>query len=194
MKLVIALTLALCAASAQDCAFSNDACPVDLDNAIELFYFDGDDVTSCQHKCTLMNDCSYFTMLQDDDLNLTKCFLFKTCDAPEECSDCVSGPESPDYEPCMIEKKRALSPPANKSLNPRGGQTCETSVENVIAIYYFDSIENHSCKAECDAINECGYWTSFPADGEHSKCFLFSSCDSMEDCSASIECETNPSE
>ena len=38
------------------------------------------------------------------------------------------GPESPDYEPCMIEKKRALSPPANKSLNPRGGQASNFGV------------------------------------------------------------------
>jgi len=193
LKFLVTLAfIGLSSAQLDDCPFTNDACPVDLDNAIEVFYFDKTDITSCQHKCTLVGDCTYFTMLQDGEL--TKCFLFKECDKPEVCNECVSGPQSPDYEPCLLES-RATNVVA-KSASPKADQTCETSVDNVLAIYYFDDAEDHSCKLECDSIPQCAYWTQFKVtEGHvHNKCFLFASCDVKEACPVSHDCQTMPSE
>merc|ERR1712170_147556 len=113
-----------------------------MGNAIEVFYFDSSDLTSCQHKCQLMAGCSHFTMMNAGDMK--KCFLFESCDSSESCADCVSGPETPDYEPCK-KSESAINLPAKVPLRSSRGAatTCETSVHNVIGIYYFDKAETH---------------------------------------------------
>jgi len=178
-------------ASLDTCPFTKNACPVDLDNAIDVFYFDENDMSSCQHQCQKVHNCEYFTMIRDGPMR--KCFLFKECSQFEMCADCITGPQTPDYIDCA--RHASNNPIAKQATNMANTHTCETSIDNVIGIYYFDAEEDDSCKQECDAIGQCSHWTQFEVSSPHlhNKCFLFASCDKQEPCGSHQDCDTQAS-
>merc|ERR1711981_122615 len=110
-----------------DCPFTDGSCPVTLDNVVDVFFHDIADRRSCQRECQMIDECKFFTMygVNDDPTDHMKCLLFKTCDPLEACDDCITGPELPliDLNNCTI---------------PDGNFTCETSLDNVVDVYYFD--------------------------------------------------------
>merc|ERR1719175_319161 len=101
--LLIALSI-VAVAYGEDCPFVPASCPVDLENAMDVFYYDVNDHTSCQHQCNKLSLCSHFTQLKTPDHKHNKCFLFKSCDKYEDCEKyCVSGAEEPPFYDCTRE-------------------------------------------------------------------------------------------
>merc|ERR1719414_1109335 len=76
--------------SAEDCSdFTAAACPLTEDNIIG-FHSD-QQLVSCQKKCLHNSGCNWFTHYED------KCWELGSCDAFDECKDCVSGPPLSPY-------------------------------------------------------------------------------------------------
>ena len=77
----------------EDCPFGPGSCPVTLDNVVDVYFHDVDDIRSCQRECRQIEDCKFFTMKpeSDDPHDHMKCFLFKTCDHLEACEQCITG-------------------------------------------------------------------------------------------------------
>jgi len=165
----------------EDCPFGPGSCPVTLDNVVDVYFHDVDDIRSCQRECRQIEECHFFTMFpeSDDPHDHMKCFLFKTCDHLEACDDCMTGPELPiiDDDSCN---------------NNDGNYTCETALDNVVDVYYFDVEDTFSCKDQCNMLDDCNFWTFFDvqdAPQPHHKCFLFKECNIHEPCKT---CETGP--
>jgi len=165
----------------EDCPFTHGSCPVTLDNVVDVYFHDIADTRSCQRECRMIEECKFFTMfgVNDDPTDHMKCLLFKTCDPLEACDDCITGPELPliDLNNCTI---------------PDGNFTCETSLDNVVDVYYFDDADTFSCKDQCSILDDCNWWTFFdvpatPTNQAHHKCFLFKDCAIHEPCAS---CET----
>merc|ERR1712241_307671 len=80
-----------------ECPFGPGSCPVTLDNVVDVYFHDVDDIRSCQRECRQIEECKFFTMFPESDNphDHMKCFLFKTCDHLEACDDCMTGPELP---------------------------------------------------------------------------------------------------
>ena len=77
----------------EDCPFGPGSCPVTLDNVVDVYFHDVDDIRSCQRECRQIEECKFFTMKpeSDDPHDHMKCFLFKTCDHLEACEQCITG-------------------------------------------------------------------------------------------------------
>ena len=74
------------------------------------------------------------------------------------------------------------------------GETCSTTEENVVDIFYFDPNDDFSCQQRCSENSRCNYWSQFLLETYGSitnKCFLFKDCDETEPC---IECITGESD
>merc|ERR1712211_15840 len=97
---IILTLMAVAGALAQECPFTKSSCPVELENTLDVFYYDITDKTSCQHQCKSLRSCNYFTMLPTPDNQRTKCFLFEGCSGFEPCKNCVSGAEEPPFYDC----------------------------------------------------------------------------------------------
>lgn len=178
----VALGLALISFSglslAQDCPFGPGSCPVTLGNTVDVYFHDVADLRSCQRECNQIADCHFWTMKPDADspTDHMKCFLFKTCDYLDPCDECISGPDLPLYDP--------------DNCDHNGNFTCETSLDNVVDIYYFDAADTFSCIDQCKLLEDCHYYTQFDVTDDpqpHHKCFLFKDCSIHEPCST---CET----
>ncbi|XP_023330179.1 uncharacterized protein LOC111702656 [Eurytemora carolleeae] len=168
-----------------ECPFSSSACPVDLDNVVDVFYFDILDTSSCQHQCQRISSCSHFTMLTSADNKHNKCFLFKSCDNQENCDDCVSGAEEPPFYECRETGLSSQYKPRAERHEDNAPYTCTTDVVNVVDVYYFDQDDDVSCPHQCGALPECNYWSQLVVSDPvhpHNKCFLFNSCDTQEAC------------
>merc|ERR1712179_695474 len=104
----------------EGCPFGPGSCPVTLDNVVDVYFHDVDDIRSCQRECRQIEECKFFTMKpeSDDPHDHMKCFLFKTCDHLEACEQCITGPELPIIDDdhwtmwlmCIILMLRTLSP------------------------------------------------------------------------------------
>merc|ERR1712045_705741 len=153
--LLIGSTTILSQNDDEDCPFTNGSCPVTLDNVVDVFFHDIADRISCQRECRLIDECKFFTMygVNDDPTDHMKCLLFKTCDHLEACDDCITGPELPFIDD-------------SNCTNTDGNFTCETALDNVVDVFYFDAVD---------------------IPQPHHKCFLFKECDIHEPCST---CET----
>merc|ERR1712184_67079 len=71
-----------------------------------------------------------------------------------------------------------------------GNYTCETSLQNIVDVYYFDVQDTFSCKDQCKMLPDCKYWTHFDVMDDpqpHHKCFLYKDCTIKEPCAS---CET----
>jgi len=174
------LTLSQTPPKDEDCPFGPGSCPVTLDNVVDVYFHDVDDIRSCQRECRQIEDCKFFTMKpeSDDPHDHMKCFLFKTCDHLEACEQCITGPELPIID--------------DDHCNNDGNYTCETSLDNVVDVYYFDVEDTFSCKDQCNMLDDCNFWTFFDvpdAPQPHHKCFLFRECNIHEPCKT---CETGP--
>merc|ERR1711860_14930 len=96
LQQLLLLTFLALAQAESECLFvSGVACPVEVMNALDVFYYDINDETSCQHQCNTIGACNFFTQLPAGDNSHMKCFLFSTCDNEEACDSCLSGPEEP---------------------------------------------------------------------------------------------------
>jgi len=162
----------------EDCPFTHGSCPVTLDNVVDVYFHDVADHISCQRECRMINECKFFTMfsVSDSPTDHMKCFLFKTCDHLEACDDCITGPELP-----LIDTNCTI---------PDGNYTCETALDNVVDVYYFDAADTFSCKDQCSILDDCHFWTFFDVEDApqpHHKCFLFKECNIHEPCAS---CET----
>merc|ERR1712047_160951 len=100
------LTLSQTPPKDEDCPFGPGSCPVTLDNVVDVYFHDVDDIRSCQRECRQIEECKFFTMKpeSDDPHDHMKCFLFKTCDHLEACEQCITGPELPiiDDDQCNM--------------------------------------------------------------------------------------------
>lgn len=68
---------------------------------------------------------------------------------------------------------------------PFGPGSCPVTLDNVVDVYFHDIADYNSCQRECKLIDECNFFTMFGVEDEptdHRKCFLFKSCDTLEDC------------
>ena len=68
---------------------------------------------------------------------------------------------------------------------PFGPGICPVTLDNVVDVYFHDIADDISCQLECLRIPECFYFTMFGVNDDpidHKKCFLFKSCDTIEDC------------
>ena len=65
-------------------------CDMTLNNIVDLYLFDDQDTFSCPNQCQNLDNCNYYTSYIRDGIH--KCFLFKTCDNPEECDLCDTVP------------------------------------------------------------------------------------------------------
>jgi len=179
--LLAGTTLTLGKKDDEDCPFGPGSCPVTLDNVVDVYFHDIDDKRSCQRECRQIEECKFFTMKPDPDSphDHMKCFLFKTCDPMEACDDCITGPDLPLYDP-------------DDCFNDDGNYTCETSLDNVVDVYFFDVEDTFSCKDQCKMLDDCNWYTFFDvpdAPQPHHKCFLFKECNIHEPCKT---CETGP--
>jgi len=161
-----------------DCPFGPGSCPVHLDNVVDVFYHDVIDIRSCQRECNQIGECHFWTMFNvtDEPTDHKKCFLFKTCDHLDPCDECISGPDLPLYNP--------------DDCDNNGNYTCETSLQNIVDVYYFDVQDTFSCKDQCKMLPDCKYWTHFDVMDDpqpHHKCFLYKDCTIKEPCAS---CET----
>merc|ERR1711997_508547 len=143
------LTLSQTPPKDEDCPFGSGSCPVTLDNVVDVYFHDVDDIRSCQRECRQIEECKFFTMKPESD------------DPHDHC-------------------------------NNDGNYTCETSLDNVVDVYYFDVEDTFSCKDQCNMLDDCNFWTFFDvpdAPQPHHKCFLFRECNIHEPCKT---CETGP--
>ena len=70
------------------CIPDNYICGTELDNIVDVFYFDDIDNFSCHHQCTLVDECNFWTHFVNEQQR-HKCFLFKNCHVHEDCTpDC----------------------------------------------------------------------------------------------------------
>jgi len=159
-----------------ECPFTNGTCPVTKDNVLDVFFFDVMDRVSCQTHCKDIEECHFFTQfgVDDEPMDHTKCFLFKTCDHLEPCRDCQTGPEDPPIYPCL---------PDN--------YICGTELDNIVDVFYFDAEDNFSCPHQCSLLDDCEWWTHWEVPDARHKCFLFRNCHVHEDC-APATCTTGP--
>ncbi|TRY61748.1 hypothetical protein TCAL_09259 [Tigriopus californicus] len=68
---------------------------------------------------------------------------------------------------------------------PFGPGSCPVTLDNVVDVFFHDVADYNSCQRECKLIDECNFFTMFAVVGEplnHRKCFLFKSCDTLENC------------
>ena len=87
----------------------------------------------CQNLCRDEKDCSYWTLFVD------VCFLYSSCDNPQHCSSCTSGPSYPDIDQC---KERHSEPQQTLLL---GGKTAD-STSSIVATNTIDLITpNKTC-------------------------------------------------
>jgi len=79
------------------CLPDNYICGTELDNIVDVFYFDDIDNFSCHHQCTLVHECNFWTHFINEDQR-HKCFLFKNCHVHEDCTpdECETGPKDMD--------------------------------------------------------------------------------------------------
>merc|ERR1711860_232441 len=135
LQQLLLLTFLALAQAESECLFvSGVACPVEVMNALDVFYYDINDETSCQHQCNTIGACNFFTQLPAGDNSHMKCFLFSTCDNEEACDSCLSGPEEPPMGECL---RTASNPGWNKTKRSAAdGYTCPTTVDNVVDIFY----------------------------------------------------------
>jgi len=159
LQQLLLLTFLALAQAESECPFvSGVACPVEVMNALDVFYYDINDETSCQHQCNTIGACNFFTQLPAGDNSHMKCFLFSTCDNEEACDSCLSGPEEPPMGECL---RTASNPGWNKTKRSAADSyTCPTTVDNVVDIFYFDADDNDSCQHQCSALPTCNFWTS----------------------------------
>ena len=75
------------------CQFGPGICPVEIDNVVDVFYFDVADGFSCQEHCMDLEDCKFFSMygVKDSPKDHMKCFAFKSCDHLDPCDECTTG-------------------------------------------------------------------------------------------------------
>ncbi len=97
MTLRLSLLLLVCAAGGvvlgqgqEPCPFYPGRCPVNVDNVVEVSYFDQADDYSCQKECLDNVECTFVTMFDDSFSGRKKCFLFRNCVDPS-CPECVTG-------------------------------------------------------------------------------------------------------
>lgn len=155
-----------------------------MENALDVFYYDINDDTSCQHQCNTIGACNFFTQLPAVDNSHYKCFLFANCDTKEDCADCLSGPEKPPMGECMATEIKNFGE-STKQRSLDASYTCPTTVQNVVDIYYFDADDHDSCQHQCSALTSCGFWTEIRVEDSphpHNKCFLYNQCDNHEEC------------
>ena len=87
----------------------------------------------CQNLCRDEKNCSYWTLFVD------VCFLYSSCDNPQHCSSCTSGPSYPDINQC---KDRHTEPQQTLLL---GGKTAD-STSSIVATNTIDLITpNKTC-------------------------------------------------
>ena len=87
----------------------------------------------CQNLCRDEKDCSYWTLFVD------VCFLYSSCDNPQHCSSCTSGPSYPDINQC---KDRHTELQQTLLL---GGKTAD-STSSIVATNTIDLITpNKTC-------------------------------------------------
>ena len=60
--------------------------------------------------------------------------------------------------------------------------TCNTELDNIAGVFYYDYIDPISCDLQCSLVEECKYWTYFGPSSGRQKCFLFKKCDVPEPC------------
>merc|ERR1712018_1038437 len=66
--------------------------------------------------------------------------------------------------------------------------TCPITVDNVVEVSYYDTLDDFSCQADCQTNPLCKYFTMFNDDfSAHKKCFHFKEC--LEPCA---DCVTGP--
>merc|ERR1712002_77689 len=194
---VVGLALTVAVGAEGSCPSEIGSCPVDTENVMDVFYFDATDQASCQHQCSLLSSCNNFTIVPAHDDTHTKCFLFKSCDMMEDCENFVSGGLEPAYYDCsrrVENADRKLKMMATADENNEDSYTCPTDVENIVAVYYFDVLDEQSCQQQCTAINECNYWTHWKISATpqpHHKCMLFKQCGQHEPCQPN--CTNGPS-
>eukprot|EP00095_Tigriopus_kingsejongensis_P011987 maker-scaffold879_size85478-snap-gene-0.21 protein:Tk11987 transcript:maker-scaffold879_size85478-snap-gene-0.21-mRNA-1 annotation:"plasma kallikrein isoform x2" len=166
-------------AQTEECPFGPGSCPVTLENVVDVYFHDIADMYSCQRECATIPECNFFTMFgeQDDPIDHRKCFLFKTCDYLEDCDvpGCMNGPAEPPLDECLDDS-----------------YTCQTELDNIVDVYYFDQADNFSCHHQCTLLDDCFFYTQFDINDHPSvkhKCFLYKNCDFHEPC---IDCDTGP--
>jgi len=79
-----------------NCTSENYTCGTELNNIVDVFYFDADDTISCQQQCQMLPTCNFWTQFDetDDPQPHHKCFLFKNCNIHEDCAKCETGPKN----------------------------------------------------------------------------------------------------
>merc|ERR1712200_184205 len=133
LQQLLLLTFLALAQAESECPFvSGVACPVEVMNALDVFYYDINDETSCQHQCNTIGACNFFTQLPAGDNSHMKCFLFSTCDNEEACDSCLSGPEEPPMGECL---RTASNPGWNKTKRSSADSyTWTTTAVNISAL------------------------------------------------------------
>jgi hypothetical protein len=70
--------------------------------------------------------------------------------------------------------------------------SCPVTLDNVIDVFFYDVVDQASCQHQCKTISACKNFTMMGvADPPHTKCFLFKSCDELEECD---DCISGPEE
>merc|ERR1712018_160325 len=69
--------------------------------------------------------------------------------------------------------------------------TCPITVDNVVEVSYYDTLDDFSCQADCQTNPLCKYFTMFNDDfSAHKKCFHFKEC--LEPCADSVTGPESP--
>lgn len=76
-----------------NCTSENYTCGTELNNIVDVFYFDAEDTVSCKQQCQMLPTCNFWTQFDetDDPQPHHKCFLFKNCNIHEDCAKCETG-------------------------------------------------------------------------------------------------------
>merc|ERR1711997_1133882 len=102
-----------------ECPFGPGSCPVTLDNVVDVYFHDVDDIRSCQRECRQIEECKFFTMFPESDNphDHMKCFLFKTCDHLEACDDCMTRCRNCSHQAYYIDLCRRKYPQHQNSIH-----------------------------------------------------------------------------
>ena len=63
-------------------------------NIVDVLFLDVLDEYSCGIECRNDEYCNFYTNYLPENGAQRKCFLFASCDAPEDCATCVTEPSS----------------------------------------------------------------------------------------------------
>lgn len=124
----------------------------------------------------MLDACTHFSWITYTDATPSQCFLFRSCESREACSECattITGPAHPNY----------------------GEACCSVFAHSICGL---DQSDIHSVRVNTKSPTECQQLCQQEATCTHfthdiDTCFLFSSCHTYEDCDTCISGPTTPS-